>query len=111
MFSSVLAKQASYVVLPENVTDKPTVLSFLVEHFGQIGADVWEARVSDGKVHWQDGTLIELDTLYRPRVRVYYYREVASEPNVPLMRKLFIQMRESSLLLNLIFLRYIQVAM
>lgn len=83
MSSSVLASQASYVVLPEHITDKPTVLSFLAERFEQIGADVWFARISAGKVHWQDGSLIEVDTAYRPRARVYYYREVASETKVP----------------------------
>lgn len=83
MSSSVLANQASYVVLPEHVTDKPTVLSFLVERFGHISVDVWQNRMIEGKVHWQDGTLIELDTPYRPRVRVYYYREVMSEKKVP----------------------------
>ena len=83
MSSSVLASQASYVVLPEHITDKPTVLSFLVERFEQIGADVWFARISAGKVHWQDGGLIEVDTPYRPRARVYYYREVVSETKVP----------------------------
>ena len=83
MSSSVRAAQASYVVLPENVTDKPNVLSFLVERFPQIESQVWRARIVDGKVHWQDGSLIELDTPYRPRARVYYYREVEAEAVIP----------------------------
>lgn len=83
MPSSVRASQASYVVLPEHVIDKPTVLSFLIERFKQVGSDVWRARILDGKVHWQDGSLIELDTPFKPRARVYYYREVQAEPKVP----------------------------
>lgn len=83
MSSTVRAAQASYVVLPENVTDKPNVLSFLVERFPQIDPLVWRARIVDGKVHWQDGSLIELDTPYRPRARVYYYREVEAEAVIP----------------------------
>jgi tRNA pseudouridine32 synthase/23S rRNA pseudouridine746 synthase len=87
MSSSVLASQASFVVLPEHITDKPTVLSFLVERFEQIGAGVWNARINAGNVHWQDGTLISIDTSYRPRARVYYYREVVSEAKVPFYEK------------------------
>ncbi|NRB25292.1 pseudouridine synthase [Shewanella sp.] len=88
MPSSVRASQASYVVLPENVTDKPTVLSFLIERFEQVGSDVWRERITDGKVHWQDGSLIELDTAFKPRARVYYYREVKSETKVPFEEKI-----------------------
>lgn len=88
MPSSVRASQASYVVLPENVTDKPTVLSFLVERFEQVGSDIWRERIIDGKVHWQDGSLIELDTEFKPRARVYYYREVKSETKVPFEEKI-----------------------
>ncbi|WP_394391267.1 pseudouridine synthase [Shewanella woodyi] len=91
MSSSVLATQASYVVLPEHITDKPTVLSFLVERFAQIDASVWQSRVVEGKVHWQDGSLIELDTPYRPRTRVYYYREVLSETKVPFDEEIIYQ--------------------
>ncbi|CAM3497862.1 pseudouridine synthase [Shewanella violacea] len=83
MSSSVRASQASYVVLAESVTDKPTVLSFLVERFQQVGGEIWRQRIIDGKVHWQDGSLIELDTAFKPRARVYYYREVKSETKVP----------------------------
>ncbi|WP_299798738.1 pseudouridine synthase [uncultured Shewanella sp.] len=83
MTSTVRATQPSYVVLPETVTDKPTVLSFLVERFRQIQPKVWRERITDGKVHWQDGSLVELDSLYRPRARVYYYREVAAEAKIP----------------------------
>ncbi|MBE7215485.1 pseudouridine synthase [Shewanella benthica] len=88
MLSSVRASQASYVVLPENVTDKPTVLSFLVDRFEQVGSDVWRERIIDGKVHWQDGSLIELGTAFKPRARVYYYREVKSETKVPFEEKI-----------------------
>ncbi|AQS38148.1 23S RNA-specific pseudouridylate synthase [Shewanella psychrophila] len=88
MPSSVRASQASYVVLPENVADKPTVLSFLAERFELVGAEVWRQRIIDGKVHWQDGSLIELDTAFKPRARVYYYREVKSEAKVPFEEKI-----------------------
>lgn len=91
MSTSVRASQASYVVLPETITDKPTVLSFLIERFQQVGSDVWQARMADGKVHWQDGCLITIDTPFKPRARVYYYREVKSEAKVPFEEKILYQ--------------------
>ncbi|QFU21187.1 pseudouridine synthase [Shewanella eurypsychrophilus] len=91
MPSSVRASQASYVVLPESVADKPTVLSFLVERFNQIGSDVWRERIIDGKVHWRDGSLIAVDTPFIPRARVYYYREVKAETKVPFEEKVLYQ--------------------
>lgn len=81
--STVRATHASHIVLPENVTDKPTVFSFLSSHFNQIDASVWQQRIMDGKVHWRDGRLITLDCVFVPRERVYYYREVAVEKKVP----------------------------
>jgi len=81
--STVRAAHASHIVLPEHITDKPTVFSFLSDHFKQIDASVWHQRIIDGKVHWRDGRLITLDCAYVPRERVYYYREVAVEKKVP----------------------------
>ncbi|QSX33165.1 pseudouridine synthase [Shewanella avicenniae] len=85
-----IAAQPSFVVLPQQHT-ADTVLEFLCEHFAQIGADVWQARVRDGKVHWQDGELISPDTPYRPCARVYYYREVAAEAAIPFSEQILAQ--------------------
>ena len=89
--SHVRASQASYVVLPETVTDKPTVLSFLVNHFSQLDAGIWQQRIVDGKVHWRDGRLIELTSAFIPRERVYYYREVLKESKIPFTEKILYQ--------------------
>lgn len=78
-----IASQASHIVLPEKVTDKPTVFSFLVDHFKQIDAATWQQRITDGKVHWRDGSLITLNCAFKPRARVYYYREVQVEKKIP----------------------------
>uniref|UniRef100_E6XGG4 Pseudouridine synthase n=1 Tax=Shewanella putrefaciens (strain 200) TaxID=399804 RepID=E6XGG4_SHEP2 len=85
------AAQPSYVVLPRNITDTPTVFAFLSTHFARIGEEVWRERILDGKVHWQDGSLIALDTLYRPMARVYYYREVPVETKVPFEEQILFQ--------------------
>jgi tRNA pseudouridine32 synthase/23S rRNA pseudouridine746 synthase len=89
--SHVRASQASYIVLPETITDKPTVLSFLISHFSQMDADIWQQRIVDGKVHWRDGRLIELASAFIPRERVYYYREVAKESKIPFTEKILYQ--------------------
>ncbi|MCL1139901.1 pseudouridine synthase [Shewanella pneumatophori] len=91
MSSSTRAAQASYVVLPETVTDKPTVISFLISQFPAIGADVWQQRILDGKVHWRDGSLITLGSAFIPRERVYYYREVAKESLIPFKEQILLQ--------------------
>lgn len=86
--SHVRATHASHIVLPESVTDKPTVFSFLIHHFQQIDATVWQQRIIDGKVHWRDGRLITLDCAFVPRERVYYYREVMAEKKIPFAEKI-----------------------
>ena len=89
--TTVRAAQPSYIVLPRDVTDKPTVLSFLISHFARIGEEVWRQRVQDGKVHWQDGSLIDEGTAYRPTARVYYYREVVEETRIPFREQILYQ--------------------
>lgn len=91
MTDSARAAQPSYVVLPREITDKPTVLAFLSSHFARIGESVWRQRIVDGKVHWQDGTLIGLASPYRPTARVYYYREVIEEAKVPFAERILFQ--------------------
>lgn len=89
--SNVRASQASYIVLPETVTDKPTVLSFLTAHFKHIDPAIWQQRILDGKVHWRDGRLINLDTAFVARERVYYYREVTKEKKIPFAEQILYQ--------------------
>ena len=45
----------------------------------------------DGKVHWHNGELITPQTPYQPQQRVYYYREVASEPHIPFEEDILFQ--------------------
>lgn len=104
MISSVRATQASYVVLPETVTDKPTVFSFLVSKFPAIAASVWQTRILDGKVHWRNGTLITLETPFIPRERVYYYREVERESLIPFEEQVLLQTNEFMLVFKPHFL-------
>ncbi|QYJ86667.1 pseudouridine synthase [Shewanella mesophila] len=87
----VRATQASSVVLPLRQHAPATVLEFLTAQFPQIPYDVWYARVLDGKVHWQNGDRITLDSQYVAKQRVCYYREVVEEPKIPLYESIVYQ--------------------
>ncbi|WP_153912529.1 pseudouridine synthase [Shewanella sp. TC10] len=89
--TSARAAQPSYVVLPQQSVHPETVLAFLIGHFTQIPASVWQQRVDLGKVHWADGELVTPTTAYRPATRVYYYREVAVETKIPFQQKILHQ--------------------
>ncbi len=91
MTQSARAAQPSFVVLPLEVIDKPTVYEYLISHYEHIDEAVWRQRILDGKVHWQDGSLIDLDTPYRPTARAYYYREVPIEAKIPFAEKILYQ--------------------
>lgn len=93
--TSAIAAQPSYIVLPREseLAGKLylTVLEFLVDHFKQIEASVWQQRINDGKVHWQNGELIDATSVYQATARVYYYREVQAETKVPFYEQILYQ--------------------
>lgn len=78
-----IAKSPSKLTLPEINPGIATVLDYLIGKFPQIDAQVWRQRSIDGKLHWHDGSIITSETLYQPKQRVYYYREVDCEPVIP----------------------------
>ncbi|WP_428034143.1 pseudouridine synthase [Amphritea sp.] len=78
-----IARFPSKLTLPEINPGVVTVLDYLIGRFPQIDAQVWRQRSIDGKLHWHDGSLISAESLYRPKQRVYYYREVDCEPEIP----------------------------
>ena len=47
--------------------------------------------MADGKVHWHDGSLISAHSPFAAQQRVYYYREVDSEPVIPFAEKIIFQ--------------------
>jgi len=92
---AAIAAQPSYVVLPREAQlagkRYATVFEFLIDHFKQIDPSVWRQRIEDGKVHWQHGELIDINTAYQATTRVYYYREVLAETKVPFLEKVLYQ--------------------
>ncbi|MDQ3919992.1 MAG: pseudouridine synthase [Acidobacteriota bacterium] len=60
-----------------------TVLEFLSERHASVGAEVWAARMREGRVVDEAGRRVTPETPYREGARVYYYREPGAEARVP----------------------------
>ena len=86
-----ISKYPSKLSLPQTNPGITSVLEYLIVKFPDIDPDVWQQRVANGKVHWHDGTLITADSPFQPQQRVYYYREVESEPLIPFAEKILFQ--------------------
>lgn len=78
-----IAKTPSAITLPETAPPWPAILDFLIRTFPHVPAGTWEARLRDGKLLDESGQAIGADTPYIPGRRLFYFREVASEPVVP----------------------------
>jgi len=86
-----ISKHPSVLSLPQVNPGVSSVLEYLVVKFPNISQDVWQQRMFDGKVHWHDGSLITVDTPFKPQQRVYYYREVETEPVIPFEEEILFQ--------------------
>ena len=86
-----IAVSPSKLSLPQVNPGVTTVLEFLVLKFPSIARDIWQQRMSDGKVHWHDGSLITANSLFAAQQRVYYYREVKNEPLIPFTEEVIFQ--------------------
>ncbi|WP_163391297.1 pseudouridine synthase [Enterovibrio norvegicus] len=78
-----ISEQPSTLSLPQTNPGVETVLEYLIIKFPFIGAKVWHQRVSDGKVHYHNGTLVTEHSPFKPQQRICYYREVESEQRIP----------------------------
>lgn len=83
-----LSRYPSQLSLPQTNPGVATVLEFLIARFPGVSPAAWRQRMIEGKVHWHDGTAITTTCVYRPQQRVYYYREVDSEPQIPFEEKI-----------------------
>jgi tRNA pseudouridine32 synthase/23S rRNA pseudouridine746 synthase len=81
--SMAIAQSPSQLSLPLVNPGVVTILEYLIIRFPHIDAQIWQQRMNDGKVHCHDKTLITTNTPFQPQLRVYYYREVKSEPTIP----------------------------
>lgn len=86
-----ISEHPSKLSLPQTNPGVATVLEYLIIKFPHIDAQVWRQRIADGKVHCHDGSLITTQSLFQPQQRVYYYREVESEPSIPFKEAILFQ--------------------
>ena len=59
------------------------MLDFLVERFPAISRDVWAQRMQDGLVADEFGTPVTPTRAYQGHIRIYYYRDLPTEPRIP----------------------------
>lgn len=78
---------ASCVALPERAVGAGdawhTVLDYLAHQFPAIARTEWHARMLRGDVLDAQGLPLPPGTPYRPRARIYYWRDVPDEPRIP----------------------------
>jgi len=83
-----ISRYPSQLSLPQVNPGVTTVLEYFIARFPDIEPVVWRQRMDAGKVHWHDGTLVTATCAFQAQKRVYYYREVESEPVIPFEEKI-----------------------
>lgn len=61
----------------------PTVLDFLAERMPHVPRETWAERLRSQSVLNADGQPVPLTQPYTPHMRVFYYRHIADEPQLP----------------------------
>lgn len=87
----IISEHPSKLSLPQTNPGVATVLEYLIIKFPYIDAQIWRKRINDGKVHYHDGSLITVQSPFQAQQRVYYYREVESEPSIPFKETILFQ--------------------
>lgn len=87
----IISAHASKLSLPQKNPGVTTVLEYLIIKFPYIDAQIWHQRITDGKVHCHDGSLITAQSPFKAQQRIYYYREVKSEPSIPFKEEIVFQ--------------------
>lgn len=80
--ATLLGVSPSVVGLPSG--SWPTLMDFLLERFPDIPRATWEQRMQQGLVVDEHGTRVTPERPYPGPMRVYYYRAIEDEPELPL---------------------------
>jgi tRNA pseudouridine32 synthase/23S rRNA pseudouridine746 synthase len=86
-----IARHPSSVTLPAAPLPWPSILEFLARQFPNIPRERWAERIRDGKVRDEHGAAITPATAYRPGRRLFYFREVDTEPVIPFAEQIVFQ--------------------
>lgn len=87
----ITSEHPSKLSLPQTNPGVDTVLEYLIIKFPYVDAQVWRQRIIAGKVHYHDGSLITIQSPFKTQQRIYYYREVESEPIIPFKETIIFQ--------------------
>ncbi|MBI3728342.1 MAG: pseudouridine synthase [Burkholderiales bacterium] len=79
----------SYIWIPEGHWDN--VFSFLQDHFPDVGASTWQARLDKQEVVDQQGKVLLADSMVRRGMCIYYYREIENETPIPFHEEILFQ--------------------
>ncbi|MFM1906563.1 MAG: hypothetical protein RLZZ591_240 [Pseudomonadota bacterium] len=61
----------------------PTLLDFLAERLPVVSRSEWAERIAMGQVLHEDGRAVRPEQVYAPGQRLYYYRNLRQEPELP----------------------------
>ena len=66
-----------------NNTAPATIADYLIARFYPNNPQIIHARFDTGEVRLDDGTILTSDSPYMPGERIWYFRELADEPQLP----------------------------
>lgn len=66
-----------------NNTAPTTIADYLIARFYPNDPQIIHARFNTGEVRLDDGTILTSDSPYMPGQRIWYFRELADEPQLP----------------------------
>ncbi|MFZ2999507.1 MAG: pseudouridine synthase [Undibacterium umbellatum] len=79
----------SYIWIPEGHWDN--VFRFLQDHFPDVAAHTWRARLEKQEVVDQHGNVLIADSTVKRGMCIYYYREIENETSIPFQEEILFQ--------------------
>ncbi|MDR7148459.1 tRNA pseudouridine32 synthase/23S rRNA pseudouridine746 synthase [Hydrogenophaga palleronii] len=76
---------------PDKTASWSTVLDYLADRLSAVGRDSWHQRMDRGEVLDESAQALLPDAPFLPGARVYYYRHLADEPDVPFQEAVVFQ--------------------
>lgn len=86
-----ISAHPSVVTMPKAEKPYPSILGFLCARFPAITQETWELRIAAGKVLDENNRQITLSSQYAPQQRLFYFREVGTEPHIPFQENILFQ--------------------
>ncbi|PUE30172.1 pseudouridine synthase [Limnohabitans sp. JirII-29] len=68
-----------------------TVLDFLTDRLSTVSRQAWDARIRNGEVLDEHGHAVYAEQPYTSGTRLFYYRHIADEPDLPVQERIVFQ--------------------